>query len=167
MKKKLILALLVGLMLPCGYAHAQTVSEAQAFLDENMIEVPEEIEELCEHYGERNGIAPELLEAVIWKESRFKKGVVNDTHTCVGLMQINTDVHSKRMRRLKVTNMFDPAANIAVGSDYLGELLEDNPVEVALMLYNGDSSAYRDDYISKYARSVLRISEALERVNKK
>lgn len=167
MKRKLIVALVLGLLMPCGNVYAETRSEAQAYLDEKEIEVPEEIEELCEIYGERNDIAPELLEAIIWKESRFKAGAINETHTCLGLMQVNTDIHAKRMSKLKVTNMFDPAANIAVGSDYLGELMEDNPVEVALMLYNGDSKAYSKDYISKYAKSVLRISEALERVNDK
>lgn len=170
MIQKLIIALLICVPVTTAYGkpiRSNEVKDAERYLEENHIEVPEEIEELCDFYGNKYDIAPELLEAVIWRESRFKVGAINADRTCVGLMQINTEIHADRMSRLKVRNIFDPAGNIKVGTDFLGELLEDHDVEVALMLYNGDSKAYKAGYISSYAESVLKVSEALERVHNK
>jgi soluble lytic murein transglycosylase-like protein len=147
--------------------HGDQIKEAEPYLAEKGVVVPEEIEELCEYYGKRHNIVPELWEAIIFKESRFKPNVADDDGRCKGLMQISTSSHSKRMQKLRVTNIYDPAGNIAVGSDYLHELLLDNDVDVALMLYNGDKRAGKVGYISSYAREVLDISQALERVHYK
>ena len=139
------------------------IEEAEIFLSENHVDVPAEIEAECEAYGKMYNIAPELLEAIIWKESRFKPEVVSATGTCKGLMQINTGSHSKRMARLGVTDIFDVSGNILVGTDYLAELLQENDVDVAIMLYNGDKRAYEDGYQSSYVKKILNVSQALER----
>ncbi len=143
------------------------IKKAEQYLQEKGIEVPEEIEELCEYYGNKYKIAPELLEAIIWKESRFQSDAVSPSGACKGLMQINIKSHIERMEKLKVRNIFDPAANIAVGSNYLNDLLNDNSIEIAIMLYNGDSNAYKNGYISSYTKEVLDISEALEKIHNK
>lgn len=150
-----------------GVSDEEQIKEAEQYLQNEGIIVPEEIEELCEFYGDKYNISPELLEAIIWKESRFEKGAINDSRTCVGLMQINTKVHQDRMNKFKIRNIFDPAGNIKIGTDYLSELLENNDLEIAIMLYNGDKKAKKDNYISNYAKNVLEIAEALERVHNK
>ena len=139
------------------------IAEAEKYLSDNHVDIPVEIEELCDKYGKMNNIAPELLEAIIWKESRFKAEVVDATGTCKGLMQVRPSSHSKRMERLGVKDIFDIESNIKVGADYLRELLEDNDLETAIMLYNGDKRAYEEGYRSSYVKKVLEVSQALER----
>ena len=143
--------------------NTREIEEAEAYLKENRVEVPADIEEFCIKYGKENGIAPELLEAIIWKESRFQPEAVN--RSCKGLMQVNTGCHKKRMDRLGVSDIYDPEGNIAVGSDYLRELFEANEdTATVLELYNGDGSAAADPTRdSAYAKKVMAISTALER----
>jgi len=139
------------------------IEEANKYLSENHVYVPIEIEGVCEVYGKKYNIAPELLEAIIWKESRFTQYAVNASGTCKGLMQIHTGSHKKRMERLGVTDIFDVTSNIIVGADYLSELLQENDLETAIMLYNGDKRAYEEGYTSSYVRKILEVSQALER----
>lgn len=148
-----------------NHPNTREIEEAEAYLKENRVEVPADIEEFCIKYGKENGIAPELLEAIIWKESRFQPEAVN--RSCKGLMQVNTGCHKKRMDRLGVSDIYDPEGNIAVGSDYLRELFEANEdTATVLELYNGDGSAAADTTRdSAYAKKVMAISNALERAH--
>lgn len=164
---KKILLILVFCLFYSNLVYGQEIQDAKHFLSENQIIVPDDIEELCIYYGEKHSIAPELLEAIIWKESRFIHTAQNSTNSCKGLMQINIYSHSERMKRLGIRNIFNKAENIAVGSDYLEELLQENNLEIALMLYNGDKKAYKKDYISKYVKNILEVTAALECVNEK
>ena len=150
-----------------SHPNTAEIEEALAYLSENKVTVPEEIERICIQYGKENGIAPELLEAVIWKESRFQPEVVNAAGTCHGLMQISKGSHRNRMDRLGVTDLYDPESNIAVGTDYLRELFEANEdVATVLELYNGDGSAAGDpNRDSGYAKKVIAIANALERAH--
>ena len=145
------------------------IEEALAYLSENSVNVPPEIEVLCIQYGKENGIAPELLEAICWKESRFQPDVVNTSGTCHGIAQIHRGSHRARMERLGVTDLYDPKDNIRVCADYLAELFEkyEDPTTV-LELYNGDTTAAADpNRTSSYAQKILNISNALERVHYK
>ena len=45
------------------------IAEAEKYLSDNHVDIPAEIEKLCDKYGKMNNIAPELLEAIIWKEA--------------------------------------------------------------------------------------------------
>lgn len=150
------------------YPSLDEVKEAQRFLSENGIKVPAYIEILCEEYGQRYGIAPELLESMIFVESSFQKDVVDGSGTCKGLMQVKPSAHRNRMGKLGVSDIFDPTGNIATGTDYLAELFEtyEDPA-TALMAYNGDPHADQPGYVSNYAEKVLRISQALERAKYK
>ena len=145
------------------------IDEAAAYLSENSVNVPPEIEALCIQYGKENGIAPELLEAICWKESRFQPDVVNASGTCHGIAQIHRGSHRARMEKLGVTDLYDPKENIRVCVDYLAELFEkyEDPATV-LEFYNGDGAAAADpNKTSSYARKILNISNALERVHYK
>ena len=119
------------------------------------------IEEICKDYN----ISPELVSAIIWKESRWTPDAENEG--CIGIMQINEKYHTERMERLGVTSLYDPEQCILVGVDYLAELFTkyEDPYLV-LMKYNGTSGAYekwsKGNY-SSYAISVSDISILLER----
>lgn len=130
------------------------------------IKVPADVVEISEDLGIQYDICPELIQAICWKESRFKPEA--ESGSCVGIMQVAPKWHKDRMDSLGVKDLFDARQNMTVGVDYLAELIEKyEDVSVALMVYNGDSSAEdvlsgMDD-ISDYADEILAISAGLER----
>lgn len=124
------------------------------------------IYEVSEEYG----VSPELIMAIVERESSGKANAVNGD--CKGLMQVSEKWHADRMELLGVTDLYDPYGNILVGTDYLMELAERyEDLGYVLMSYNGDSKA--DDYaegkceLSGYAQDILTRAEELERLNGK
>ena len=114
-------------------------------------------------------ICPELIEAVIERESSWRQDAVNGP--CVGLMQINPAHHAERMERLGVEDLLDPYDNILVGTDFLAELFweHEDPYAV-LMYYNAGTAglqAWKNGHFSNYAIDVLTRSAELERENGK
>lgn len=126
------------------------------------------IEETCSIYN----ISPELVEAIIERESNWNADAVNGE--CVGLMQISQRYQKERMEKLGVNDLTDPEDNILVGVDYLAELFEeyDDPYAV-LMFYNSGYSneyglrAYEDGRYSDYAKEVCERAITLELIHKK
>jgi len=157
----IVIGLILGLAFFCRIA----------FAAEEKVEIPEEIEFWCEYYGGKYDICPEILEAMCWVESRCIPSAQSQDKSCKGLMQIKPSCHKERMIRLNARNVFDPANNIKIGTDYLAELMEDEDLATALTIYNGQSqkkieAARRGEY-SKYVNNILKISEALERSHNK
>lgn len=125
----------------------------------------EELEEYIEYVCESRHICPELVEAMIERESRWNPNAINGD--CMGLMQISERWHRERMERLGVTDLLEPYDNILVGVDYMAELFEryEDPGAV-LMIYNGDSRAkdlQSTGNLSEYAEWILTRSAELER----
>ena len=87
---------------------------------------------ITEH-ARRQGIAADLVRAVIQVESAFNPVAVSNKGA-MGLMQLMPAT----ARDLGVNNPFDPEQNIRGGVKYLKQLLErfDNKVELALAAYN-------------------------------
>lgn len=132
-------------------------------------EVPDNVRTACEKYGEEYNIAPGLLEAIIWHESRYTPGVY--AGSCKGLMQVNVTYHQDRMKKLGVTNIFDVDGNIHVGADYLAELfaLYEDPA-VVLGFYHGESNAIwkaKNNKLSSYTKSVLEKAAEFEELEAK
>lgn len=128
-------------------------------------EISETAYKACEEIGEEYGICPELLMAIIEKESGGQPDAENGD--CKGLMQISAKWHKDRMKRLGVTDLFDERSNILVGADYLSDLFEsyEDPALV-LMVCHGERNAVSNaesGHISDYAREILRRSLELER----
>lgn len=162
-KKRIIsvIAVLLFLILMCLSASA---SDNDTYLSE-------EIQQTCIKYGEEYGICPELLMAMIEKESLGRPEVVSKVG-CVGLMQIYPKYHQERMEKLGVTDLTDIDGNIHVGADYLSELFEEHgEIYMVLMSYNmGEGKAnklYEQGKISKYALSISERAEELERLHGK
>lgn len=141
----------------------EIITEAKATLDSYGVEVPADIQIYCEQAQAEFNVCAEFLEAVGWYESRYDAKAENKG--CSGVMQISTRWHKDRMERLGVSDIYDAYGNIRVGADYLSELFKkyDGDTYKVLMTYNGDSSKG----VSKYAREIAEISEALERVHGK
>ena len=162
-KKRIIsvIAVLLLLILMCLSASA---SDNDTYLSE-------EIQQTCIKYGEEYGICPELIMAMIEKESLGRPAVVSKVG-CVGLMQIYPKYHQERMEKFGVTDLTDIDGNIHVGADYLSELFEEHgEIYLVLMSYNmGEGKAnklYEQGKISKYALSISERAEELERLHGK
>lgn len=123
----------------------------------------------CIEYGERYGICPELLVAIVETESSGDPKAQNGG--CMGLMQISEKWHKDRMERLGVKDIFNEHGNILVGTDYLAELRDKHgDMAMVLMVYNGDGRAkefYETGYISEYALKIMERSAELEELNRK
>jgi len=103
----------------------------------------------------REGLAPELLIAIMQKESVFRPKV-QSRYGAQGLMQVVRRWHSDKLHASE--SLFDPAVNVRVGTDILEEYLEsyDGNLWKALAKYSGNSSGY--------AKTVINESRKLERV---
>lgn len=133
--------------------------------------VPQEVAQAAERYGTEYRIAPELLEAVAYTESRYQPDAENGS--CKGLMQISVRWHGDRIERLGVTDIYDADQNMHLAADYLSELFETyEDVGLVLMKYNGASDTAVTWYeetgeMSDYAAGILEKSEELERLHGK
>ena len=131
-----------------------------------------DIWEICAAAGEKYGLCPELLEAIIERESSGNPLATNGE--CVGLMQIDAKWHIERMKRLNVTDLTDPYSNIMVGSDYLSELFRQaeesgigaDPYYVLMRYSQRKKSAdkqWKEGRYSAYAKGICERACELER----
>lgn len=129
--------------------------------------VPKEVKAACEKWGEEYGICPELLESIAYEESRYTADAKSKDGSCLGLMQIRKASHKQRIKNLEIKDLYDVDDNVQVATDYLAELFEEyEEVSTVLMIYHGEKDAVskgEQGIVSKYAKKVLKRSEALER----
>lgn len=108
--------------------------------------------------GNRNGVDPALLYAIMHQESSFKPHVVSPKGAC-GLMQLIRPT----ALRFGVRNIFDPRENIEGGARYMRFLLNffDDNVSLALAGYNAGEGA-----VLKYGRRIPPYRETEEYVRR-
>lgn len=132
------------------------IATVPAYYEDTYIKT--EYVETCVQIGEKYGICPELLMAIIERESSGRADARNGD--CVGLMQINEAYHGNGQ------DLTDPEINIETGAAYLAELAaEYEDVAVVLGKYHGESRA--EIRISNYTTGILERSEELERAHGK
>ena len=129
-----------------------------------------ELIQITEEVGAMYDICPELLQALVERESTYRIDATNGS--CKGLAQISVKWHTDRMERLGVTDIYEPYGNILVAADYLRELFnEKNEVYYVLMRYNmaidTANSLYADGVITDYALSITERAKELERLHGK
>ena len=98
--------------------------------------------------GEKQGIDPRFLHAVIWQESKYQLRAKSHAGA-QGLMQLMPDT----AKRFGCNDPHDPVANIQAGTKYLSWLLKrfDGNVALALAGYNaGEGSVDKYDGIPPY-----------------
>lgn len=126
---------------------------------------PDDIYSMCEEISKPYNVSPEIVQAIIWRESRYATDATNGS--CKGLMQVNECCHLERMEKLGVTDLFNPYDNIRVGVDYLAELFEEyEDTSYVLDIYNGNSKAgcnFKNGKVSSYAKSICGLAEELEK----
>lgn len=131
-----------------------------------------ELMEICEEAGTKYQICPELLQALVERESSGYIQATNGNRK--GLAQISTRWHTERMERLGVTDIYEPRGNILVAADYLRELFderEDDDVYYVLMRYNmaidTANELYAAGEITDYAIGITERAAELERAHGK
>ena len=123
-----------------------------------------EIVGYCEEVGTEYGICPELLMALIEKESSGHADAQNGS--CKGLCQVSEKWHKDRMEKLDITDIYDPESNIRLAADYLTEMgAEYMDIAVVLGKYHGEKNP--EIQISNYTTWILERSEELERCHNK
>lgn len=131
----------------------ETVMEVEIEEIETVETEPVEIVEVVEYYDvpldedlqdhifklcDERGIDPEIVIAIIERESMYDASVVGDGGSAKGLMQIWNIWHKDRIDRLGCTDLLDPYQNVTVGIDFLSELYDmGRGLEWTLTAYNG------------------------------
>jgi soluble lytic murein transglycosylase-like protein len=144
---------LTGIFFNRAFAPAQIQAQATA-RDENYIpsDVPSSgdrnLDLIIFRAGERYGVDPRFIHAVIWQESKYK--VQARSHAgAQGLMQLMPAT----ARRFGCTDAYDTAANIEAGTKYLRFLLQrfNGNVSLALAGYNaGEGSVDKFNGVPPY-----------------
>lgn len=175
----LIISLMFGLMVACSKAEAKPIEEAAEPVEIVLDELPEPetwdvplekdlqlfIASLCEEVS----IEPELVLAMIEKESQWNPEAVGDNGRSSGLMQVQERWHKDRMNKLGCDDLLDPYQNVLVAVDILAEkLAKYDTTGEALTAYNaGDAGAYnlyfsKGIYANDYAKEVMAKAEELK-----
>src|SRR5690554_6695514 len=105
----------------------------------------------------REGIEPELLIAIMQKESSLRPKV-QSRYGAQGLMQVVRRWHREKLDRSE--SLFDPEVNIRVGADILEEYLElaDGSLTKALHKYSGNARGYPNK-ILKESRKLAQVAD--------
>ena len=130
----------------------EVVAQPIAVLKTIPVDIPtsgsEDIDRLIFDAGEREGVDPRFIHAVIWQESKYVADAKSHAGA-VGLMQLMPAT----AERFGCEDRSDPAANVAAGTKYLKWLLKrfSGNVELALAGYNaGEGSVDKYNGIPPY-----------------
>ena len=127
---------------------------------------------ICNEIGEKYGICPELIQAIVEKESNYNENAVS-SHGAIGLMQVIPRWNQDRMDRLGVTDLTDPYQNILCGTDLISELADKyEDLYLVLMCYNqgeygGAIEQWENGQYSDYAVSIVERTAELEEAHGK
>lgn len=107
--------------------------------------------------SKRAGLRPELLIAIMQKESTFRPKV-QSRYGAQGLMQVVRRWHREKLD--KSESLFDPVVNIRVGSDILEEYLElmEGDLPKALARYSGNARGYANTVIDE-SRKLAQVAD--------
>jgi soluble lytic murein transglycosylase-like protein len=138
-------------------AFAPTVDAKSATAESEVIpaDIPQsgdhDLDLIIFHAGEREGVDPRLIHAVIQQESRYKPEATSAVGA-KGLMQLMPDTG----KRFHCTDLKDEQCNVDAGTKYLAWLLKrfDGDVSLTLAAYNaGEGSVDKYKGIPPYAET--------------
>ena len=151
---KQIAAFTVGIMIVLGLnAIATAIDNPEVYRKDLPEPVPVaqlEINDHIDKMAKRYGLNPDVVKALIEEESGWCESAEGDNGNSIGLMQIQERWHKERMKRLRVTNLYDPEQNITIGCDILSELLNKyGNYKDALSVYNSGNTVEGREYADK------------------
>lgn len=105
---------------------------------------PSAYDDLIQQAAEKHGVDPGLIRAVIAQESGFDPTAVSPSG-CVGLMQVRPSTAES----MGGGDLYDPATNIDLGTQYLKQMLDlaGGDTRKALVMYNAGPNAGSADVI--------------------
>jgi hypothetical protein len=114
--------------------------------------------------GQRVGLDPLLIVAVIAVESRFNPIAESDAGA-QGLMQVIPGYHKDRFEAAGVDSVLDPHDNIRLGAQILKDYIRRGGTEVAgLQIYNGSTADGSNAYAVKVLAEKQRLQQAMQRL---
>ena len=144
----------------CQVICVPETAEAMAFFP---VELDHDTQAFIIRSCEELNMEPAVIVAMIDQESDFRADCVGDSGASVGLMQVQPQWHQERMDKLGVTDLMNPPQNVAVGMDYMAELLDTgNGLEWALAAYNAGANGADKGFGFGYAEEVLAKCESLK-----
>jgi soluble lytic murein transglycosylase-like protein len=138
------------------------VREVVSYYDS--IPLDKELQNYIIQQAHANGIQPQIIMAMIERESDYNITCMGDGGDSYGLMQIQPKWHNERMKKLGCTDLLDPYQNVTVGIDYLCELLSRYDGDMAKTLVSYNQGHYKGT-VTAYAKGVLARAEALGGAN--
>ena len=133
-------------------ASAMVAASAADFIPADMPSSGDhDLDRIIMQVGEREGVDPRLIHAVIWKESRYKNDAVSHVGA-QGLMQLMPAA----AKRFNCADRSDAESNIEAGTKYLRWLLKhfDGDVALALAGYNsGEGSVEKYEGVPPFAET--------------
>ena len=133
-------------------ASAKVAASAADFIPADMPTSGDlDLDRIIMRVGEREGVDPRLIHAVIWKESRYKNDAVSHVGA-QGLMQLMPAA----AKRFNCADRSDAESNIEAGTKYLRWLLKhfDGDVALALAGYNaGEGSVDKYEGVPPFAET--------------
>lgn len=125
--------------------------------------IPLDIQKLCFEIGYEYHIAPELLIAIIERESGGDINAVNKTTGCMGLMQLNPKYADYYLEKAGCSDPYKAEDNIRAGCEILLEKFEQyTDLPLVLMKYHGESNAVSKYKRGKYSNYCIGIIERME-----
>jgi soluble lytic murein transglycosylase-like protein len=117
--------------------------------------------------GQRVGLDPLLIVAVIAVESRFNPIAESDSGA-QGLMQVIPGYHKDRMEAAGVDSVLDPQENIRLGAQILKEYIRRGGNEVAgLQIYAGAVADASNAYAVRVLGERQRLQQATQRLRER
>ena len=121
------------------------------YLAEKLRKPPHSLQEyvqLAWAEASKRGLRPELLIAIMHKESTFQPKV-QSRYGAQGLMQVVRRWHRDKLQ--KNESLFDPEVNVRVGTDVLEEYLEwaKGDLSKALAKYSGNARGYANKVLNE------------------
>jgi soluble lytic murein transglycosylase-like protein len=136
-------------------ASAKAVASAASFEEFIPADVPtsgdHNLDLIIMRVGERDGVDPRLIHAVIWQESRYNQNAVSHVGA-QGLMQLMPAT----AKRFDCDNINDAESNVEAGTKYLRWLLNhfNGDVSLALAAYNaGEGSVEKHAGVPPFAET--------------
>lgn len=124
-----------------------------------LLPVPEqELADLIDHHARRQGLHPQLVQAVMQVESGYNPRALSNKGA-MGLMQLMPDT----AKLLQVSDAWDPEQNIRGGTAYLRQQMDRfGDLRLALAAYNaGPSAVAKYDGIPPYTETQSYVTKVL------
>lgn len=126
---------------------------------DRLLRVPEqELADLIDHHARRQGLAPQLVQAVMQVESGYNRRALSNKGA-IGLMQLMPDT----AKLLRVSDPWDPEQNVRGGATYLRQQMDRfGDLRLALAAYNaGPSAVAKYDGIPPYTETQSYVTKVL------